>query len=148
LAAPVDHRGGPARDVVRGRPPPWRTERPAPEGLPVATVEQCAQALDTLAARLAEREPSDSRRSLDRSLACVIRDLDVVFAGRLREGRLDDIHRLPAGDRPKAQVTLTLTGDDLLRLVDGHLNMAAAWATGKVKVDAGIRDMVKLRTFF
>ena len=100
------------------------------------------------AARLAAREPSDSRSSLDRSLACVIRDLDVVFAGRLREGRLDDIHRLPPGDRPHAQVKLTMTSDDLLRLVDGELNMAGAWAKGKVKVDAGIRDLVKLRSFF
>jgi putative sterol carrier protein len=43
---------------------------------------------------------------------------------------------------------MTLSGDDLLRLVDGEMNMATAWATGKVKVDAGIRDVMKLRTFF
>lgn len=114
----------------------------------MATPEQCEQALHVLAARLAERDPSDGRRSLDRSLACIIRDLDIVFAGRLHDGLLDDIHRLPPGDQPHAQVKMTLSGDDLLRLVDGEMNMATAWATGKVKVDAGIRDVMKLRTFF
>ncbi|MGN6606598.1 MAG: SCP2 sterol-binding domain-containing protein [Jatrophihabitans sp.] len=114
----------------------------------MATLEQCEQALDALAARLAAREPSASRRSLDRSLVCVLPDLDVAFGGRLFEGRLDDIRRLPAGAPPQAQVRLTMASDDLLRLVDGQLNMAAAWATGRVKVDAGIRDVMKLRSFF
>jgi putative sterol carrier protein len=39
-----------------------------------------------------------------------------------------------------------MTSDDLLALVDGRLKMASAWATGRVKIDAGIRDLLKLRS--
>jgi putative sterol carrier protein len=41
-----------------------------------------------------------------------------------------------------------MKGDDLVKLVAGELNMAAAWATGRVKVDASVRDIIKLRSIF
>jgi hypothetical protein len=113
----------------------------------LATLEECEKALQDLAATLASREPSDKRKSLDRTMSCEIRDLGVVFSGRLREGRLDDITQVdavPAG----AQIKLAMKSDELIKLVDGELNMAAAWATGKVKVDASMRDILKLRSIF
>ena len=51
----------------------------------------------------------------------------------------------PAGD---AQIRLTMTSDDLLALVDGSLHLASAWATGRIKVEAGVRDLLKLRSIF
>lgn len=111
----------------------------------MATVEQCEQALRTLAQRLADNDPSRRKTGFDRSLTCTIRDLDVVFSGRLRDGQLVDIGRAPAGD---AQVRLTMTSDDLLALVDGQLKMSSAWATGRVKIDAGVRDLMRLRSIF
>jgi hypothetical protein len=41
-----------------------------------------------------------------------------------------------------------MSSDDLLALVDGRLKMSSAWATGRVKIDAGVRDLVKLRSVF
>jgi putative sterol carrier protein len=111
----------------------------------VATVEQCEQALHTLAQRLADNEASRRKAGFDRSVTCTIRDLDVVFAGRLKDGQLIDIGRAAARD---AQVRLTMTGDDLLALVDGDLKMASAWATGRVKIEAGVRDLMRLRSIF
>jgi predicted lipid carrier protein YhbT len=112
----------------------------------VATVEQCEAALHELADRLANAEPHHrSRADVDRTLSCTVRDLDVSFAGQLKDGRLVDIHR---ADTAKAQVRLTMTSDDLLRLVAGELNMASAWASGRVKIDAGIRDLLRLRNLF
>jgi putative sterol carrier protein len=111
----------------------------------VATVEECEQALHTLAQRLADNEASRRKAGFDRSLTCTIRDLDVVFSGRLTDGRLVDIGRATTRD---AQVRLTMTSDDLLALVDGQLKMASAWATGRVKIDAGVRDLVRLRSIF
>jgi putative sterol carrier protein len=41
-----------------------------------------------------------------------------------------------------------MTSDDLVALVHGDLKMATAWATGRVKIDAGVRDLVRLRSIF
>jgi putative sterol carrier protein len=41
-----------------------------------------------------------------------------------------------------------MTSDDLLKLVDGELNMASAWASGRVKIDASVFDLLKLRSVF
>lgn len=115
----------------------------------MATVEQCEQALHTLAQRLADNDASRKKAGFDRSLTCTIRDLDVVFSGRLSDGRLVDIGRATGRDATgSAQVRLTMTSDDLLALVDGQLKMASAWATGRVKIDAGVRDLVRLRSIF
>lgn len=112
----------------------------------MATVEQCEQALHTLAERVADNDPARRRTGFDRSLSCTIRDLGVVFSGRLKDGLLFDIDR--ADSREAAQVRLSMSSDDLIALVDGRLKMASAWATGRVKVDAGVRDMMKLRSIF
>ena len=111
----------------------------------MATVEECEKALDELAARLAARDPASNRSSLDRTISCHIRDLDATWAGRLHDGRLEDIAR---ASTTAAQVKLSMKSDDLLTLVAGELNMAAAWATGRVKVDASVRDIMRLRSIF
>jgi hypothetical protein len=108
----------------------------------MATVDECRQALEEVAARmLADREAA-SKVDLDRRLACHIRDLDASFHGRLARGTIVD---LTDGDDPTAEIRLTVSSDDLVALVAGELNFAAAWATGRVSVKAGFRDLLKLR---
>jgi alkyl sulfatase BDS1-like metallo-beta-lactamase superfamily hydrolase len=111
----------------------------------VATVEQCELALQTLAARMAANTSAQRALDFDRSLSCTINDLKVIFTGRLKDGGLIDIARAAGRD---AQVRLTLSSDDLVALVDGRLKMAAAWATGRVRIEAGVRDLLKLRSVF
>lgn len=111
----------------------------------MATVEQCAGALHTLAERMARSENAKRRAGFNRSLACTLRDLGVSFGGALKDGELVDIRRVETAD---ADIRLDLTSDDLVALVDGHLHLAAAWATGRIKVRAGVRDLLKLRTMF
>jgi putative sterol carrier protein len=110
----------------------------------VATEEQCEQALHALADRLAANA-SGQGDGFDRTLSCTIRDLGIVYRGRLAGGQLRDIDRAESRD---AQVKLTMSSDDLVALVDGTLKMAPAWASGRVKVEAGVRDMLKLRSIF
>lgn len=38
-----------------------------------------------------------------------------------------------------------MTGDDLVALVAGELNFARAWGSGRVKLEAGLRDLLRLR---
>lgn len=111
----------------------------------MATVEECEQALADLADRLAANESARSSVSFDRTLTCSIRDLDVIFAGRLKGGQLVDIRQAPSRD---AQIKLSMSSDDLVAMVAGRLKMASAWATGRVKVDASIRDVLRLRSLF
>ena len=111
----------------------------------MATAEECRQALDRLAARTAERDPARRKTGFDRTLSCQVRDLDVVFTGRLKQGLLTGIEQ---GGSPDAQIRLTLASDDLVKLVDGELNVASAWATGRLRVDASMRDMMRLRSIF
>lgn len=112
----------------------------------MATAEECEQALHTLAQRMAEHGKSDPRSDgFERTLSCTLRDLRISFAGRLADGRLLDIRRVDSGH---AQIRLEMSSDDLLRLVNSELNLASAWATGRVKVHAGVRDMIKLRSIF
>lgn len=112
----------------------------------MATIGQCEQAFAALAARLASADDDVRKRtSFDRSLSCTLSDLGVIFAGRLRDGRLTDIRQVDDAD---AQVRLAMSSDDLIKLVDGELNLATAWASGRVKIDAGVLDLVKLRSVF
>ena len=112
----------------------------------MASVEQCEHAFRGLAAKLAGADAAARKKApFDRSLTCTLRDLKVIFAGQLRDGELLDIRKV---DRPDAQVRMTMTSDDLLKLVAGELPMGSAWATGRVKIDASIFDLLKLRSIF
>ena len=114
----------------------------------MASVEDCERALHQLADRLAEAdEHARKKASFDRTLTCTLRDLNVTFGGRLKDGHLTDIRRLESANG-KAQVRMTMTSDDLLALVGGKLNMASAWASGRVKIDASVLDLIRLRTVF
>jgi hypothetical protein len=108
----------------------------------MATVEQCRQALNDVAARMAADPEAAARVNLDRSIAVDIRDLAVSFTGRLRGGAIVD---LAEGSDPKAQIRLSVSSDDLLALVAGSLNFAGAWASGRLSVKASFGDLLKLR---
>src|SRR5215831_9509132 len=108
----------------------------------MATVEQCRQALNDVAAKMAADPEAAARVNLDRSIACDIRDLGVSFKGRLRGGAIVD---LVEGNDPKAQIRLSVGSDDLLALVAGSLNFAGAWASGRLSVKASFGDLLKLR---
>ena len=110
----------------------------------MATVEECEAAMHKLAERLKSPDAAQARgKMIDRSISCHLRDLDVTFGGRLRDGEIVDIHRTLT---PDGQLKLSTTSDDLVALVDGQLNFAKAWASGRLKVDANVFDLIKLRS--
>ena len=109
----------------------------------MATMEQCLIALEGILGDLAANPAADG---LDRSLSCRITDLDEVVLGRLGSGAVRDLHVVPQGPEvPKADIRLTMTSDDLIALTDGRLSFGPAWATGRVKLEAGLRDLLRLR---
>ncbi|MFD5080948.1 SCP2 sterol-binding domain-containing protein [Streptomyces sp. NPDC058371] len=113
----------------------------------MATIEECRAALDKLSDNLAGAAGDvRSAASLDRSLSCRITDLDTTFVGRLRDGRIEVLDTLAGPPREKAQIRLVMKGDDLVSMVNGELNFAKAWGSGRVKLEAGLRDLLRLRT--
>jgi hypothetical protein len=112
----------------------------------MATTEECRSALDKLSENLAGAEGDvRSAAALDRSLSCRITDLDITFVGRLTDGRIEVLDTIEGPPRERAEIRLTMTGDDLVSMVNGELNFAKAWGTGRVRLEAGLRDLFRLR---
>ncbi|MEV6978405.1 SCP2 sterol-binding domain-containing protein [Kitasatospora sp. NPDC093806] len=113
----------------------------------MADAEECRRALEQLSHNLARSTGSVRKAAeLDRSLSCRITDLDLTFTGRLSDGSIRDLREAPGAPAAKADIRLTMSSDDLVALVGGKLNFAAAWAGGRVRLEAGFRDLLRLRT--
>ena len=112
----------------------------------MATIEECRAALEKLSDNMRGAE-GDVRAAaaLDRSVSCRITDLDVTFVGRMTGGRIVVQDTIQGPPREKAQIRLALKGDDLVAMVNGELNFAKAWGSGRVKLEAGLRDLFQLR---
>lgn len=110
----------------------------------MATIEECEEALHALAALLRTVD-ADTRQqhAVERTLSCWVSDLKVVFTAKLGPAGLTDIAR---GTAHEGQVRLKVTSDDLVALTKGELSFPVAWATGRVKVDASISDLLRLRS--
>ncbi len=106
-------------------------------------MDECMTALKRILGDLAS---NPAAAGLDRSLSCRLTDLQQVVLGRLSAGAVRDLLAVPDGPEvPKADIRLTMTSDDLLALTDGRLSFGPAWATGRVRLEAGLRDMLRLR---
>jgi hypothetical protein len=109
----------------------------------VATVEEVDAVLEDLLARLGRLDPST--RSLlppRRSIEARCPDLDLV---RHAEWHGDDltVRELAPGRRP--DIRISVTSDDLVALHRGELTFSRAYAAGRVRLDASVTDLLRLR---
>ncbi|MFJ4203453.1 SCP2 sterol-binding domain-containing protein [Streptomyces sviceus] len=112
----------------------------------MATIEECRAALEKLSDNMRDAEGDvATAAAMDRSVSCRITDLDVTFVGRMTGGRIVVRDTIQGPPKEKAQIRLTMAGDDLVALVHGELNFAKAWGSGRVKLEAGLRDLLQLR---
>lgn len=113
----------------------------------MATLQECELALRSLADRLAE-VPAEVRGKhvVSRTLSCRVPDLDVVFLATLGDDGIEGLRHEPGQSTAGAQVRLAAASDDLLAMIAGELSPPAAWATGRLKVEASVLDLLKLRT--
>jgi predicted lipid carrier protein YhbT len=110
----------------------------------MASVAECERALHELAGRMAADSGTDLRKKVsNRSISCELRDLAATFAGQLRDGGLHDIRQV---DDARAQIRVSTTSDDLIALVRGELHLGSAWASGRLKVQASVLDLLRLRS--
>lgn len=111
----------------------------------MATAEECRTALEALAARLSEVDPQKRAAVLaDRSLSCTVTDLGVTFTTKLGADGASPVTEAGPGD-PPAQVRFSATSDELLAVSGDPKSFVRSWLTGKVKVEASLTDLIRLR---
>ena len=108
------------------------------------SAEECREALQKLAGRLAELNPDDRDEYFgNRSISVTIPDLGVTYATTLGSG--DDPVREVAPGEPPADIRLTANSDEVVSLAESPMNIARAWMAGRVKIEASMRDLFRLR---
>ena len=79
----------------------------------------------------------------NRSISVTIPDLGVTYATTLGGGD-DPVREVAPGD-PPADIRLTANSDEVISLADSPMNIARAWMAGRVKIEASMRDLFRLR---
>ena len=87
------------------------------------------------------------RKIPDESVSVLVKDLGVAYGCRFESGDVVDVREIDPADTRGATLRLTCTSDTLVDVVDGRLHFGSGWATGKIRVDAKLRDILKLRSF-
>jgi len=111
----------------------------------MATAEECRQALESLTGRLAELDQADREAHLvDRVISITVPDLGVTFVTHLGPDGASPVTVANGSDGP-AQVRFTSKSDDLVALAADPGSIGRAWLTGRLKVEASIFDLLRLR---
>ena len=81
---------------------------------------------------------------MDRVISCKVPDLGVMFVTRIGPDGATPVREANGSDAP-AQVRFTATSDDLIAIAADPASIARAWVTGRLKVEASIWDLLRLR---
>jgi hypothetical protein len=108
------------------------------------SAEECREALQKLAGRLSELSPADREQYFgNRSISVTIPDLGVTYATKLGSGD-DPVHEVLPGE-PPADIRLTANSGEVVALAQQPMNIARSWMTGKIKIEASMKDLFRLR---
>jgi len=111
----------------------------------MATAEECRVALDSLAGRLARLGPEQRTAHLvERDISCEVADLGITFVTRLGPDGAAPVSE-QNGTGTRAQVRFTTRSDDLLAIAHDPGMFARAWLTGRIRVEASVFDLLRLR---
>ncbi len=77
------------------------------------------------------------------SISVTIPDLGVTYVTDLGVGD-DPVREVAPGD-PPADIRLTADSDEVLALAQQPMNIARSWMTGKIKIEASMKDLFRLR---
>lgn len=82
----------------------------------------------------------------DRTVLCVLSDLDVAYWAQLSGSKMDGLRRAETTERTDARITAK--SDDLIALIEGRLSVASAFLLGRVRIDASPADLLRMRRLF
>lgn len=109
----------------------------------MATVEEVDAVLWQLLGRLGEVD--DDLRALlpsRRTVEARCPDIDYVRHAEWRRGQLFVLDDAPPR---RADIRISLRSDDLLAIASGELPFSRAYATNRVRLDASMTDLLRLR---
>lgn len=109
----------------------------------MATVEQVDEVLAELLGRLDRLD--DATRALlpsHRTVEARVPDLDLVRYAEWRSGVLTVLDEPPAR---RADIRLSMRSDDLVALAAGELPFSRAYASNRLRLDASMTDLLRLR---
>ena len=110
----------------------------------MASAEECRVALQKLAGRLSELSQGERDQYFgNRTISVTVPDLATRFVTRLGQGD-DPVHEAAPGD-PPADIRMTANSDEVLALAEQPMNIARAWMSGRVKIEASMKDLFRLR---
>ena len=110
----------------------------------MTSAEECRTALQKLAGRLSELSPAERDQYFgNRTISVAIPDLGVTFVSVLRSGD-DPVREAIPGEAP-ADIRLTAKSDEVVALAEQPMNIARAWVTGRIKIEASMKDLFRLR---
>ena len=108
------------------------------------SAEECRTALQKLAGRLSELSPAEREQYFgNRTISVTIPDLGITYVTVLGSGD-DPVHEVAPGD-PPADIRMTAKSDEVVALAEQPMNIARAWMGGRVKIEASIKDLFRLR---
>jgi putative sterol carrier protein len=111
----------------------------------VASKAEVEKQLQVLLGRLAENPDSVRSAIPERKvLRCQVTDLGTGWYSVIEGGRVSAPSETPPDDG-RVDITLRVGSDDLVDLIEGRLSFLSAFTSGRVKVDASIIDMLRLR---
>jgi hypothetical protein len=110
----------------------------------MTSAEECRAALQKLAGRLSELSPTERDQYFgNRSISVTIPDLNVTYVTVLGTG--NDPVREAAPGEPPADIRMTAKSDEVVALAEQPMNIARAWMTGRIKIEASMKDLFRLR---
>jgi predicted lipid carrier protein YhbT len=111
----------------------------------VASKTEVEKQLQVLLGRLAQNHDSVRSAIPERKvLRCHVTDLDTVWYAVIEAGQVSAPSETPPDDG-RVDITLRVGSDDLVDLIEGRRSFLSAFTSGKVKVDASIIDLLRLR---
>lgn len=110
----------------------------------MASAEECRVALQKLAGRLSELSPGEREQYFgNRTISVTVTDLGVTYVTVLGAGG-DPVREVAPGE-PPADIRMTASSDEVISLAEQPMNIARAWMSGRVKIEASIKDLFRLR---
>ena len=110
----------------------------------MTSAEECRAALQKLAGRLGELTPAEREEYFgNRTVSVTIPDLGVTFVSVLGAG--DDPVREAVPGEPPAAIRMTANSDEVIALSEQPMNIARAWMARRIKIEASVKDLFRLR---
>ncbi|MFD6953050.1 SCP-2 sterol transfer family protein [Nocardiopsis sp. TSRI0078] len=113
----------------------------------MSSIDACLDGIEKLNRRILAQPEEERRKHIrERSLSVVVPDLEAVFDMRLTpDGLVDVTHRSADRSAPRPQVRITVDSDDLVALAEDRMDAAKALLGRRVKVDASVGDLLRMR---